>query len=153
MEVANNAGTPDQDAFHGGELFARCSGCACRCHANVSVLNRVHLCHSTRFPSLCTLTVDGFDPNPPSFPPPPDPESVYEWCLPRNDPHGENTDLLRLHTLDIYFWTSEDAGEFLDLMERILSQGQIETDRHDPPEEAEQDTNNNVPGNNEVLRE
>ncbi|KAE8353978.1 hypothetical protein BDV28DRAFT_131999 [Aspergillus coremiiformis] len=119
IEVANNPGTPDQDVFNGA-------------------LDQVYLRHSTKFPTLCTLTVDGRLPSqgPLAFPPPPNPTS-YEWRLPSGDPRGENREL-RLHTLDIYFWTSDDMDQFLDLVESYLSPSQIETDRHPlpPPPQA-----------------
>ncbi|PWY78513.1 hypothetical protein BO94DRAFT_537704 [Aspergillus sclerotioniger CBS 115572] len=113
VEVANNPGTPEQDAFNG-------------------VLDNIHLRHSTRFPTLCTVTVDGQVPSPPSgqpsFPPPPGAIS-NEWQLAGND----SPSLLRLHTLDIYFWTTDDVTQFLDLLESHLPQSQIETDRHPFP--------------------
>ncbi|RAQ68934.1 RNA recognition motif-containing protein [Aspergillus flavus] len=119
IEVANNPGTRDQDAFNGA-------------------LDQVYLRHSTQFPTLCTLIVDG---RPPSqgaqaFPPPAN-ASPHEWLLPSTDPRGEDKEL-RLHTLDIYFWTSDDADNFLNLMENYLSPPQIETDRHPypPPPQA-----------------
>ncbi|ODM23721.1 hypothetical protein SI65_01310 [Aspergillus cristatus] len=107
IEVANNPGTPFQDAFNGA-------------------LDRIHIDHSTRFPTLCTVTVDGPDPNPQAFPPPPNPANLYEWRLPSSD----QDDLFRLHTLDVYFWTQEDVNQFLDVMESILSPSQIASDRH-----------------------
>ncbi|KAE8393988.1 hypothetical protein BDV23DRAFT_22999 [Aspergillus alliaceus] len=119
IEVANNPGTPDQDAFNGA-------------------LSQAYLRHSTNFPTLCTLTVDG---NPLSqdaqaFSPPSNGSSI-EWLLPSGDLRDENREL-RLHTLDIYFWTSDDADKFLDLVENYLSPSQIETDRHPfpPPPQA-----------------
>ncbi|KAL4769485.1 hypothetical protein BDW60DRAFT_195226 [Aspergillus nidulans var. acristatus] len=115
IEVANNPGTPDQDAFNGA-------------------LDNVHISHSTRFPTLCTITVDGQTQAPGGypFPPPPGSANPYEWQLPTNDPRGENA-LQRLHTFDIYFWTQGDADQFLDLAEQYLSRPQVETDRHPFP--------------------
>ncbi|KAI9376694.1 hypothetical protein BJX61DRAFT_155169 [Aspergillus egyptiacus] len=106
IEVANHPGTADQDAFNGG-------------------LDNVHLRHSTSFPTLCTLTVDGQTPTQGvlTFPPPPGSVNSYEWQLPVNDHRGENA-IQRLHTLDIYFWTQGDADQFLDLAERYLSRDQ-----------------------------
>ncbi|KAL4747990.1 hypothetical protein BDW72DRAFT_215091 [Aspergillus terricola var. indicus] len=115
IEVANNPGTPDQDAFNGA-------------------LDNVHISHSTRFPTLCTITVDGQTQAQGgyAFPPPPGSANPYEWQLPTNDPRGENA-LQRLHTFDIYFWTQGDADQFLDLAEQYLSRTQVETDRHPFP--------------------
>ncbi|PYH98185.1 hypothetical protein BO71DRAFT_438270 [Aspergillus ellipticus CBS 707.79] len=113
VEVANNPGAPEQDAFNGA-------------------LDNVHLRHSTGFPTLCTVTVDGQVPSQPqaqlAFPPPPGAIS-QEWKLAHTDP----LNLVPLHTLDIYFWTTEDANQFLDLLESHLPQSQIETDRHPYP--------------------
>ncbi|EAW06464.1 uncharacterized protein ACLA_081540 [Aspergillus clavatus NRRL 1] len=118
VEVANNPGTSDQDAFNGA-------------------LDHVHLRHSTTFPTLCTLTVDNYSQQTPQeFPPPPS-TNLYEWHLPKSDAQGGNTDLQRLHTLDIYFWTIDDANSFLDVAERYLSQSQIDTDRHPFPAPTE----------------
>ncbi|KAJ5234809.1 uncharacterized protein N7469_003977 [Penicillium citrinum] len=108
IEIANNPGTPDQDAFHGG-------------------MENVHIRHSTQFPTHCTLTVDGLgSPHQPAH---------YEWRLPSGDPRNERHSLLRLHTLDIYFWTLDDANQFIDIAGRILSKSQLETDR---PAQSEQ---------------
>ncbi|KAL2848139.1 hypothetical protein BJY01DRAFT_212062 [Aspergillus pseudoustus] len=120
IEVANNPGTHDQDAFNG-------------------TLDYAHLRHSITFPTQCTLTVDGLA-QPQgglAFPPPPGSANPYDWQLPTNDPR-ENT-FQRLHTLDIYFWTQGDADQFLDTVEQYLAHGQLETDRQPflpPPETA-----------------
>ncbi|KAJ5171965.1 hypothetical protein N7492_004558 [Penicillium capsulatum] len=103
IEIANNPGTPDQDAFHGG-------------------LSNVHIQHSTQFPTLCTLTVDGLASSPQQ-------DSQYEWRLPSGDRRDDQHDLLRLHTLDIYFWTQEDSTDFLDSISRVITSAQLETDR------------------------
>ncbi|PWY91226.1 hypothetical protein BO70DRAFT_358672 [Aspergillus heteromorphus CBS 117.55] len=113
VEVANNPGALEQDAFNGA-------------------LENVHLRHSTRFPTLCTVTVDGQIQsqlqNQMAFPPPPGAIS-QEWKLSHTDP----LNLLPIHTMDIYFWTTDDANQFLDLFETHLPQSQIETDRHPYP--------------------
>ncbi|KAF9893618.1 hypothetical protein FE257_010930 [Aspergillus nanangensis] len=114
LEVANNPGTAVQDAFNGA-------------------LDRAHLRHSSKFPTLCTLTVDGVqaqDPAGLSRPPNLDANS-YEWRLPSND--GASPESFRLHTLDIYFWTENDASQFLNIIEKVLSPSQVETDRHPFP--------------------
>ncbi|GIK06910.1 hypothetical protein Aspvir_002563 [Aspergillus viridinutans] len=114
IEVANNPGTSDQDAFNGS-------------------LDHVHLRHSASFPTLCTLTVDGYNQQTSEDFPPPPVNNPYEWQLPLSGPQVGSTDLHRLHTIDIYFWTLDDANEFLNLVERYLSQSQVETDRHPYP--------------------
>ncbi|KAL2822743.1 hypothetical protein BDW59DRAFT_149421 [Aspergillus cavernicola] len=125
VEVANNPGTPEQDAFNGP-------------------LDHVYLRHSTSFPTLCTLVVDrqtqtqgGF-----AFPPPPGSANPYEWQLSTSD-RGENA-IQRLHTLDIYFWTQSDADKFLDLAERYLSHAQVESDRHPFPAPSEVNSTSTV---------
>ena len=90
-------------------------------------MESVHIRHSTQFPTHCTLTVDGLgSPHQPAH---------YEWRLPSGDPRNERHSLLRLHTLDIYFWTLDDANQFLDIAGRILGKSQLETDR---PAQSEQ---------------
>ncbi|KAJ5574407.1 uncharacterized protein N7459_008834 [Penicillium hispanicum] len=113
IEIANNPGTPDQDAFHGS-------------------LDAVHIRHSTQFPTLCTLTVEGVPGSPQQQ------ASQYEWRLPSADQHNEQHQLHRLHTLDIYLWTLEDADQLLDAVERILATSQLETDRHPPTQSQQQ---------------
>ena len=49
--------------------------------------------------------------------------------MPFTDPRDGAQRLLRLHTLDIYFWTVNDADLFLDSVERLLPPGQLESDR------------------------
>lgn len=93
-------------------------------------LDHVHLRHSTRFPTLCTLTVDGQAQDSPVSSHSPTSGDQTQWLLASADPRDEGRRLLRLHTLDIYFWTLEDANLFLDSVERVLSRSQIETDRH-----------------------
>ncbi|PYH49036.1 uncharacterized protein BP01DRAFT_379428 [Aspergillus saccharolyticus JOP 1030-1] len=109
IEVANNPGTPEQDAFNGA-------------------LDKIHVRHSAQFSNLCTITVDGQSQssahNVPAFPPPPG--AAAEWELAED----ESQSMMRLHTLDIYFWTVDDANQFLDILERDLPAAQIESDRH-----------------------
>lgn len=113
IEVANNPGTPEQNAFHGS-------------------LDNVHIRHSTQFPTRCTLTVDGSN-NVNS-----QQGSQYEWRLPDADPRNERHSLFRLHTLDIYFWTLDDADQFLDTISLLLSVSQLDTDREDAAAQSEQ---------------
>jgi hypothetical protein len=61
------------------------------------------------------------------------------WLLALPDPRDDTRRFRRLHTLDIYFWTLEDANQFLDSAERVLAIEQLETDRQlqrVPPEAA-----------------
>ncbi|KAL3475161.1 hypothetical protein BJX99DRAFT_230107 [Aspergillus californicus] len=126
IEVANNPGSPEQDAFNGS-------------------LDNVKLRHSTQFHTLCTLIVDG-QTQPQggfAFPPPPGNANPYEWQLPISDPRGENS-MQRLHTLDIYFWAQSDADQFLDLAEQYLPRTQVETDRHPFPSPSEVNASSTV---------
>lgn len=100
IEVANNPGTTDQDAFHGP-------------------LDSIHVRHSTKFPTLCTVVVD-YHPAPQQRPN----ATPQDWQLP-----GVDQTRVRLHTIDIYFWTVEDATQFLDTLGRVLPGAQIESDR------------------------
>lgn len=84
--------------------------------------------HSTRFPTLVTVTVGSQVEN--------SPVSAHSpvgnqdaWLLPFTDPRDQGKHNYRLHTLDIYFWTVEDADQFLDAVVRVLPPQQLESDR------------------------
>ena len=68
---------------------------------------------------MVTLTVDGPNGQRNALADP------QEWHLPTHDPKNENKYNYRLHTLDIYFWTKEDALSFLNGIRRVLPQQQI----------------------------
>lgn len=57
--------------------------------------------------------------------------------MPFTDPRDGVQRSLRLHTLDVYFWTASDADLFLDSVERLLPPGQLETDRHPETQSTE----------------
>ncbi|KAI9834620.1 MAG: hypothetical protein M1826_000022 [Phylliscum demangeonii] len=101
LEIANSAGTPYQDAVSGP-------------------LDVSHIQHSHKHPTLCTVTVNGS----------PDPGHQHHvpehaWHLPAPDPRGEGRYMYRLHTLDIYLWTEQDAVHFMNSAKRVLSPSQI----------------------------
>ncbi|KAE8442738.1 hypothetical protein EG329_002878 [Mollisiaceae sp. DMI_Dod_QoI] len=99
IEVANNAGTPGQDAFNG-------------------YLDNAHVHYSYKHSTLVTLTVDGTgQPNAV--------QNTQEWHLPTFDPRNENKYMYRLHTVDIYFWAKEDAVVFVNGIRRVLPSQQI----------------------------
>jgi hypothetical protein len=99
------------------------------CKTNeASALDHIHIQHSTKFLTRCTLIVDGHAPQQP----PSAGANHHEWRLPSSDPRDEGKFLFRLHTLDIYLWTLDDANLLLDTLEHVLSPAQIETDRHPP---------------------
>lgn len=93
-----------------------------------SALDHVHLQNSAVFPTRCMVTVDGFNAGQvESSPPGADP---YEWRLASKEANG----LLRLHALDIYFWSLDDANQFMDLVVTILRPEQIGLVRPVPTE-------------------
>jgi hypothetical protein len=95
----------------------------------ILALDRVQIVHSTRFPTLCTLAVGAqVQDSPVSAHSPKSDQS--QWVLPVANARDESRRLFRLHTLDIYFWTLEDANLFLDSVEKVLSPRQLESDRH-----------------------
>lgn len=72
-----------------------------------------------------TVTVDGYKSQHGAASPPIQyPE--HHWRLPNTDPRNEGKFLFRLHTLDIYFWTKEDANSFVDIVGKLLQQQQLE---------------------------
>ncbi|TVY14270.1 hypothetical protein LARI1_G008139 [Lachnellula arida] len=101
IEVANNAGTPEQDAFNGH-------------------LDGAHVQYSYKHSILITLTVDG-----PSQAYAHAPTDSQEWHLPTFDPKNDRKYMYKLHTVDIYFWTKEDALQFLNGVRRVLPQQQV----------------------------
>ncbi|MCJ1373398.1 hypothetical protein MMC20_004626 [Loxospora ochrophaea] len=107
IEIANNAGTPDQDAFTG-------------------FLDSSKVRQSYKHPTLCTITVDGFDPHGRKGSTGSNQSDEHHWRLPSTDPRDEGKFLFRLHTLDIYFWTPEDAHSFMGKAQKILQKEQIE---------------------------
>ncbi|KAI9796739.1 MAG: hypothetical protein M1833_005979 [Piccolia ochrophora] len=100
VEVANNPGTPDQDAFAG-------------------FLDSAMLQYSHKHPTLCSLTCDGAPQNMSALPPPRQAEG-QQWHLPTLDLRNEGKYLFKIHTVDIYFWTKEDATHFLNSARRVL---------------------------------
>ncbi|PQE32659.1 hypothetical protein CJF32_00004190 [Rutstroemia sp. NJR-2017a WRK4] len=111
LEIANNAGTPDQDAFTGH-------------------LDSAHVKYSYKHTALVTLTVDGPDGQQRRSP-----TDAQEWHLPTFDPRNETKYMYRLHTIDIYFWNREDALTFVNGVRRVLPAHQttIEDEPAAPP--------------------
>ena len=77
---------------------------------------------SHKHPTLCTIVVDGYSSHDAS----PARQSEHHWRLPNTDPRGEGKYLFRLHTLDIYFWTVEDANTFVAFARKKLEIDQLE---------------------------
>lgn len=106
IEVANQPGSSDQDAFDG-------------------FLDRTHIRYSYRQQCLVTIIVEGV------AGPPTDPS---QWHLPTYDPRNENKYHYKLHSLDIYFWTQSDALQFVNGVRRVLPPSQVEVaDEPAPP--------------------
>ncbi|KAH4273693.1 hypothetical protein HBI04_013520 [Parastagonospora nodorum] len=106
IEIANHAGTTDQDAFAGQ-------------------LDTVRVEHTFKHSCLFTLTVDGFRGQNGSPAPSPH-QDTSQWHLPTLDPSNQSKYLYRLHTLDMYFWTPEDASLFQDSLRRVLQPHQLQ---------------------------
>ncbi|KAL5115926.1 hypothetical protein ACEQ8H_006148 [Pleosporales sp. CAS-2024a] len=105
IEIANHAGTPDQDAFAGQ-------------------LDTVRVEHSYKQPCLFTLTVDGAPSHHGSAAPSPH-QDLSQWHLPAPDANSQGKYMYRLHTLDLYFWTPDDASLFDDSLRRVLQPHQL----------------------------
>lgn len=100
IEIANNPGTAGQDAFNG-------------------YLDRTHVEYSYKQPNLVTVTVDG------QTGPQSTSADAQEWHLPHFDPQNQKKYMYKLHTVDMYFWTKEDALQFFNGIRRVLSEQQI----------------------------
>ncbi|OIW28061.1 hypothetical protein CONLIGDRAFT_460544 [Coniochaeta ligniaria NRRL 30616] len=102
VEIANQPGTNDQDAFDG-------------------YLDTTHLHYSYKHTCVVTLTVGDVD-------------GHEEWHLPTYDPHNQNKYHYKLHSLDIYFWTQQDALSFVNGIRRVVAPSQCEIlDEPGPP--------------------
>lgn len=105
IEVANNPGTPEQDAFNG-------------------YIDSCRVVNSNKFPTLLTIVVDGVTPQSPTSPKSGrDPE---EWHLASADPRDPNHRKYRLHTLDVYLWAQEDAKLVTECFKRLLPRNQLD---------------------------
>lgn len=105
LEIANNAGTAEQDAFMG-------------------YLDTVQVDRSYKHPNLYTITVDGrAAANGHSSPSPQ--QDMSQWHLPTYDLRSEAKYMYRLHTIDLYFWTTDDADKFLEALKRVVPEDRI----------------------------
>ena len=64
-----------------------------------------------------------------------DPE---EWRLASADPRDQGKQKYRLHTLDIYFWTAEDAKQVTDWLKKLLHSSQLDLIEAEQPAHQEQ---------------
>ncbi|KAI9766607.1 MAG: hypothetical protein M1840_006418 [Geoglossum simile] len=107
LEIANNAGTPQQDAFSG-------------------YFDSVHLEYSYKHSCLVTLTVNQpGSPNASGTTPPPPQAQDQQWKLPVADLKNEGYYLTKLHTLDIYLWNRDDALLFVESAKKVLPTTQM----------------------------
>ncbi|KAF1990362.1 hypothetical protein K402DRAFT_451340 [Aulographum hederae CBS 113979] len=105
LEVANHPGTQDQDALTG-------------------YLDSATIEYSHKHPNLFTITVDGRRGANGAASPSPQ-QDTSQWHLPAHDLRNETKYMYRLHTLDLYFWTADDASLFLDSLQRVLQDHQL----------------------------
>ena len=80
---------------------------------------------SYKHPTLCTVTVEGFKGHQQGARSPVRCPEHY-WKLLNTDPRNERNLLLHLHTLDIYFWTIQDADSFIASTRKLLQHDQLE---------------------------
>lgn len=98
----------------------------CKAHAQYcTALDSPTIRQSHKHPTLCTITVDGYQ-NPLAVTSPAVKHPEHHWRLPNTDPRNEGKFLFRLHTLDVYFWTADDAHSFIRTVGRIVKQQQLE---------------------------
>ncbi|KAK6821037.1 hypothetical protein PG987_015437 [Apiospora arundinis] len=108
IEVANQPGDDDQDAFDG-------------------FLDYAHLRYSHKQQCLVTITVGDSVPD------------QSQWHLPTYDPNNQNKYHYKLHSLDIYFWTQNDALQFVNGIRRVLPGSHVEVlDEPAPPPQQQQ---------------
>ncbi|PHH60192.1 hypothetical protein CDD81_1972 [Ophiocordyceps australis] len=88
IEIANNPGTSDQDAFDG-------------------FLDQTHVRYSYKHHCMVSLKVA-------------DNVNMTEWHLPTYDFRNENKYHYKLHSLNVYFWTHQDALQFVNGVRRVL---------------------------------
>ncbi|KUI58678.1 hypothetical protein VP1G_05936 [Cytospora mali] len=89
-------------------------------------LDRVHVTYSYRHHCMVSLVVGDVD-------------GPEEWHLPTYDPRNENKYHYKLHSLDIYFWTQQDALSFVNGVRRVLPPNQVDVqDEPAPPPRHEQ---------------
>ena len=74
------------------------------------------------------MTVDGFQSPRPLQP------DEHHWRLPSTDPRDEGKFLFRIHTIDLYFWTADDAQVFIDSARKTLLQEQLQLTMPPAPE-------------------
>lgn len=86
-----------------------------------AVLDQTHLRYSYKQTCKVSLTVA-------------DQVDQSEWHLPTYDPRNETKYHYKLHSLDIYFWTQQDALKFVNGVRMVIQSSQVEVlDEPGPP--------------------
>ena len=85
-----------------------------------SVLDQTRVRYSYKHACMVSLTVaDSVD--------------QEEWHLPTYDPHNQNKYHYKLHSLDVYFWTQQDALQFVNGVRMVLPSTHVEVLDEPPP--------------------
>jgi hypothetical protein len=50
---------------------------------------------------------------------------MSQWHIPSHDTKNENKYMYKIHTIDLYFWTTEDSNLFLDSIKRVVHESQL----------------------------
>ena len=120
IEIANNAGTEDQDAFDGRESESFFVLCVAQPGLELIfsslVLDNVKIEYDYKHPTLVTVKIDAYN-SPTTYQQPPE---TQEWRLPTYDPRNETKYLYKLHSFDVYLWTVEDATLFMNTIRRLV---------------------------------
>ena len=88
-------------------------------------LDSVKIEQTYKHPCLFTVTVDGFRSQGGSGASSPQ-QDMSQWHLPVPDPRGDGKYMYRLHTVDMYFWTQDDATMFIDSLRRVMQPHQLQ---------------------------
>ncbi|KAL1297893.1 hypothetical protein AAFC00_006411 [Neodothiora populina] len=111
IEIANSAGTPDQDSFDG-------------------YLDSVVVKYKHQQSNSVSIGVDALASRSTASLP-----GQSQWRIPAYDLQNAQKYLFKLHALDVYFWTASDASRFLECMKRLLPQDQLDFDEGPLPVE------------------
>ncbi|KAL6243758.1 hypothetical protein RBB50_009191 [Rhinocladiella similis] len=109
IEVALHPGSADQAAFSG-------------------YLDNVHITNTQHFPTRMTLVVDATSPTTASPASARSSREPDEWRLASADPRDPGSTKYRIHTIDFYFWTQEDAKLIVDICKRLLQPHQLDVE-------------------------
>ncbi|KAF4974720.1 hypothetical protein FZEAL_8390 [Fusarium zealandicum] len=122
IEVANGPGTTDQDAFEGCKKSPNRRYPKHADNTPRPVLDQTHVRYSYKQHCMVTLTA------------PQATADQEEWHLPTYDPRNESKYHYKLHSLDVYFWTQQDALQFVNGVRRVVPPSLVEVlDEPGPP--------------------